>query len=194
MKRPLLLLLLTPLLLAGCKRTIPDRTGFLSGYQRLESQGSSVLEAPADDRLARYRSFIVDPVELRLDKKSNASSQKAAMLATELRHAVQSSIDAVPRPADANGSARVRMALTRIKRSAPLLNIHPGTKLTGAGLGEAGIEAEIVDAETGAQLWAMAAVRQGNRMELDAFNEYDDAEDAIAYWAQIFATLLTPKD
>lgn len=189
-----MLLYLLPLVLAGCKGSIPDRTGFLSGYDNLEPSGSVTLESPADQRLTAYRTFIVDPVELRLDEKSNSSHAKAEMLAGDLRHAIQASIDAAPRPDGATGTARVRVALTRVKRSAPLLNIHPGTKLTGAGLGEAGIEAEIIDDSSGEQLWALVAVRQGNRMELDAFNEYDDAEDAIQHWAEVFKALLSPKD
>lgn len=184
------LLVLVPLLLVGCKSTIPDRSGFLSGYEGLESSGSVTLESPADDRLAEYASFVIEPVALRLDDRSNATPERADALATLLRESVQAAVTESPRPADAHRTARVRMALTRIKRSTPILNLHPGTKITGAGLGEAGIEAEIVDAETGEQLWALVAVRKGDRMELDAFNEYDDAEDAIAHWATVVRTLL----
>jgi hypothetical protein len=192
MIRRLLLGLLAAFPIAGCKSTMPEQSGFLTGYDRLESDSSVTLESPPDERLTHYRSFVVDPVALRLDEKSNASPEKAEQLAAELQAAVEKALADAERAPDASGTARVRMALTRIRRSSPLLNLHPGTKLTGAGLGEAGIEAEILDAGTGEQLWALAAVRKGDRMELDAFNEYDDAEDAIEYWAGLIHDLFAP--
>lgn len=188
-----LLLILFPILLIGCKSTIPERSGFLSDYSRLEPSSSMTLETPADQRLNAYKSFIMDPVELRLDDRSNATEIKSRMLVEKLHAALEQAITQADRPPEAVGTARVRVALTRVRQSSPILNIHPGTKIIGAGLGEAGIEAEIVDAETGQQLWAYAAVRKGNRMELDTFDRYDDAEDAIAYFAKVFHELLSPE-
>ncbi len=150
------------------------------------------MEAPVHADLARYGQFAVEPVEIRLDERSNATDIKAQMLASKLQADIQ---QAVTLPSSIGSKvATVRIALTRVRRSAPLLNIHPGTKLTGAGLGEAGIEAEIVDATTGQQLWALVEVRKGDRMELDTFAEYDDAEDAIAYFAQRFHDLVNRPD
>jgi uncharacterized protein DUF3313 len=193
MTKVLLLLAFVPAFLIGCKSTIPDQSGFLSDYTRLESTTAMTLESPPDGRLHSYASFVVDPVELRLDERSNAPEIKSRMLAEKLRDAIEVVVRETTRPSEAMGSARVRIAMTRIRHSSPILNIHPGTKITGAGLGEAGIEAEIIDSATGEQLWAYSAVRKGNRMELDAFDKYDDAEDAIAYFAKVIRELLTPE-
>ncbi len=194
MTRLKLALALLPALLIGCKSTIPDQSGFLSDYTRLESTTSMTLESPAHERLHTYSTFVIEPVELRLDERSNANEIKSRMLARKLHQSLETAINETGRPPQAGGTARVRVAMTRIRHSSPILNIHPGTKITGAGLGEAGIEAEIIDASTGEQLWAYSAVRKGNRMELDAFDMYDDAEDAIAYFAKVFRKLLTPVE
>lgn len=194
MIRRLLLPVAVAALLSGCKGRMPEQSGFLTEYESLESSGSVTLESPADERLDEYSTFIVDPVELRLDDRSNPTPEKAQMLADQLRASVEQAIAAAPRPPEAERTARVRMALTRVRRSAPLLNLHPGTKLTGVGLGEAGIELEIVDRDSGEQLWALAAVRRGNRMTLDVFDEYKDAADAIEFWAELIGALLSPAE
>lgn len=177
-------------LLGGCKSSIPDRSGFLSSYDDLRATGTMRLESSVASDLASYGQFVVDPVEINLDARSNASDIQIKLLAQTLRTQVQQALS--EHASDGSGQARVRLALTRVRRSAPLLNLHPGTKLTGAGLGEAGIEAEIIDAATGRQLWALAEVHKGDRMEFDAFDEYDDANDAIVYFAKRFHDLVNP--
>ena len=67
------------------------------------------------------------------------------------------------------GVARVRVALTDIKKANVLMNIHPASKLVGSGLGGASLEAELVDSQTGEQIAALMESQLGDRLSLDGF-------------------------
>ncbi len=82
--------------------------------------------------------------------------------------------------------ALVRIALTDVKKSTWWMNIHPGSKLSGAGTGEAAMEGEVIDSITGKQLAALVESQRGSQFELDTFSEYDDARDVMDHWAQRF--------
>jgi len=177
--------------LAGCSAEA-KRTGFLSTYAHLDGADGGKVFVAGSDAIDQVQRVYVEPVELRLDSKSNVSDEQARQIAAELHEAMRAAIGAhreVVGQGDGT-AARFRMALTRIRKGVWLLNLHPGTKMTGAGLGGAAIEAELVDAE-GRQLWAMVEMRKGDRAELDAFSELDDARDAINAWAQQIEALFS---
>ena len=56
--------------------------------------------------------------------------------------------------------------------------------MTGAGLGGASMEGEVVDSVTGKQLGAVVQSGKGNQFELDTFSELDDVKDVIDSWAE----------
>ncbi len=80
-------------------------------------------------------------------------------------------------------TARIRIALTDVKKSTWWANLNPGSKLSRAGTGEAAMEGELLDSVTGEQLAALVEAQRGNQLELDMFSEYDDARDVIDDWA-----------
>ncbi|MBX3321874.1 MAG: DUF3313 domain-containing protein [Phycisphaeraceae bacterium] len=190
MRHSILAAVLMVLMIAccGCGKTLPDRTGFLSSYEGLTKRNNlSLGMATGAEGLGRYERFMVDEVELRLENTRGLPEGEGERLAAYLRDQVVKELgeDYTIVTGAGQGVARVRMALTQITRSTMIMNLHPGMKITGAGLGGAAIEAEIVDSLTGVRVWALVESRKGNQMELDAFDPYDDAEDAAEMWAAL---------
>jgi hypothetical protein len=172
----------------GCGAKLPKRTGFLSTYERLDKSRSSSFGFSAEPgTLGRYDRFIVEPVEVRIENTKNVPQEEAARIAVYLRAQVERELgegyEVVQSPGE--GVGRVRMVLTQVTRSTMIMNLHPGMKVTGGGLGGAAMEAEIVDSRSGEQVWALVEARKGNQMELDAFKPFDDAEDAAEMWAAL---------
>ena len=82
---------------------------------------------------------------------------------------------------------RLRIAITDVEETEPLLNIHPAMKLTGAGLGGASMEAEGVDSNTGKRIGAIVETRSGNRMSLaPGLSRLGHAKQVIRYWIERF--------
>ncbi|MHC4319399.1 MAG: DUF3313 family protein, partial [Planctomycetota bacterium] len=63
-------------------------------------------------------------------------------------------------------------------------NLHPGSKLMGAGTGGASMEGEILDSVTGRQLGAVIQAKKGSQFDLDYFDGLNDVKDAIDAWAK----------
>lgn len=196
MKLPSLLPFAVALLLflAGCK-TSATRTGLLSTYDHLERvNGGHAYQAESAD-LAAVRAVYVEPVELRPDNKGNVTDEQARVLAGELHRALIEAIQphrtVVSSPS--SDAARLRVALTRVRKGVWLLNLHPGAKVMGSGLGGAAIEAELLD-PSGRQLWALVEMRKGNQMEVDTFDELDDPRDAIEHWKGVIGALFAPHE
>jgi len=83
------------------------------------------------------------------------------------------------------GVARIRVAITDVDKTNPLLNIHPGTKLTGAGLGGAGMEMELVDSVTGQTIGAAIDNQKGSRLSLAAgVKWFGHAQAVMENWAE----------
>ncbi len=82
---------------------------------------------------------------------------------------------------------RLRIAITDVEETEPLLNIHPAMKLTGAGLGDASMEAEGVDSITGERIGAIVETRSGNRLSMaPGLNRLGHAKQVIRYWIERF--------
>jgi hypothetical protein len=171
---------------SGCAST-PKPTGFISDYSRLEKAGQGKLRYLSKD-LRNYDSYIVDPVEIRMQRES-------AVLDSEERAEVANYFhDAITRVLRDHGygvvtqagarTARVRFAITDVQKSKWFLNLHPASKLTGVGTGGASLEGEVIDSVTGAQLGATIQAGRGNQFELDTFNSLDDVKDVIDRWAK----------
>ena len=192
----LLMLFTAALVLGGCtgspKQAPP--TGFLSDYSRLRSKteaGQADLRYVNQEQLRQYTQFIIDPVVVHLHDKDQSSAldqEKLNELTTyahgALVNAIQDGYAVVAQPGP--GVARVRLAITDIKKSKPALSVVPQMKLLGTGLGGAAMEAEVVDAVTGEQLAAAIDARGGNRLTFDSLSSLGDAKGAIDAWAGNF--------
>jgi len=83
------------------------------------------------------------------------------------------------------GVARIRTSISEVEKTLPYLNIHPGTKIMGGGLGGAGAELEIVDSVNGQIIAAAIANQKGSRLDIGAgLTWYGNAEEVMEDWAE----------
>jgi hypothetical protein len=164
-------------------------TNFLSDYSKLERVSDSSMQYRAPRPvIARYQGFIVEPVEVRFKPTSNSKitpedlEHIAAYFRGKLIEVLSKDFQIVSQPG-AN-IARFRIALTDVSDSTWWLNLHPGTRLTGAGAGGASVEGELVDSLTGEQLAALVETQAGPRIGFDGLSKVGDAKAVIDAWAE----------
>ena len=141
-----------------------------------------------DPELRGYTGFIVAPVQIRTQRtppvlEPSERAEVARYMRDSLRKVLREvgfRLTETPDP----GIGLIRVAITDVQKSKWYLNLHPGTKLTGAGLGGASMEGEVVDSVTGKQLGAVVQSGKGNQFELDTFSELDDVKDVIDRWTE----------
>ena len=171
----------------GCASTPPPMTGFLSDYSNLAKDKDGALRYIHPD-LGKYSRFIVEPVQIRTQRippvlEPKERAEVARYMRDTLRKVLRESGFEFTETADL-GVGLIRVAITDVQKSKWYLNLHPGTKLTGAGAGGASMEGEVVDSVTGKQLGAVVQSGKGNQFELDTFSELDDVEDVIDRWSK----------
>ena len=201
MKKTSLLMLLAigiMVIQCGCGAQRAQRTGFLSDYSKLKPYSDvSYRNIPSQATIRRYSKFIIDPIVVHFHTGSKAIEERtkgkiAEQDITDLKNymhdaivkAISDRYGIAYRPGP--GVARVRIALTDLKKANVLMNIHPGSKLLGSGLGGASLEAEWVDSETGEQIAALVESQLGDRLSLDGFSEWGDAKAIMDRWAKRF--------
>jgi len=168
-----LLVSLMPVLLSGCA-TPAAKTGFLKNYSKLKPHpdiDSRHVYINPNMNIGDYSKFLVDPVAVNLSVKGKTHTddpEKLAELAQYFHDQIVHQLEQGYRVVKSSGPgvARVRVSISDIVRTKVALNIHPGTKLTGAGLGEAGMEAELVDSVSGKTIGAAIDHQSGSRLDL----------------------------
>jgi len=195
MKRTSLLIALAIIVLAmqyGCGPKGPQTIGFLSNYSRLEAiSDTSLRYINPINTLGNYSKFIIDPVEVYFHSKAKGTDISPKELA-ELRQHMYAAIhnvvldryNVVRKPGP--GVARIRIALTDIEQSSPVLIAIPHTNLAGVGLGGASMEGEVVDSVTGEQIAAAIHSQRGSRLSLKGLSKWGDAKAIMDGWAQSF--------
>lgn len=181
---------LVAILVTGCAIKSPAHTGFLSDYSNLKKADGEAMRyrSPA---LKNYSYFIIDTVKMEgksaLDAKQRA--EVAAYFDQSLKKALIKhgySIAAAP----GEGVGRVRVALTGVQDSKWWLNVHPASKVTGAGKGGASMEGEVVDSVTGQQLGAVVQAGKGGQFTVNPFSTIEDVKATIDMWTETAATNL----
>ena len=183
---------IAPVLLSGCA-TPAAKTGFLKDYSKLKPHpdidGRHVYINP-NMNIGDYSKFLVDPVTVNLSKegkKRGVDSEKLDELAQYFHDQIVHQLEQGYRVVKSSGPGvvRVRAPISDIVRTKVALNIHPGTKLTGAGLGEAGMEAELVDSVSGKIIGAAIDHQSGSRLDfLGGFQFYSHAKTIMEKWAK----------
>ena len=185
------------LALWGCGPKRSSNVGYLSEYSTLTARSDvSFFYIAPNKAIGNYSKFIVDPVEIFFHVKSKAKDNVNQEDLTTLKNYMHSKIvevledgyEIVYRPGP--GVARIRVALTDLKKSKPVMNVIPQTKLIGSGLGGASLEAEIIDSETGAQLGAVVESQLGQRLSLQGVTRWGDAKNVMDRWANRLRLLL----
>ncbi len=163
----------------GCGPEKPKTVGFLTTYAHLRPETKFRSRYfPLDNRLARYSRFIVDPVALYIDDETRANvsrDTKPEELAQYLHETIVKTLEprypvegVTPGP----GTARLRVALTHLKRGGPL------------NVGGAAIEAELLDSQTGEQLLAIREIQEEKKKP--SLDPWADAKQIMDDWAQRF--------
>ena len=182
----------------SCGAQRAQRTGFLSDYSKLKPYSDvTYRNIPSQATIRRYSKFIIDPVVVHFHTGSKAIEERSKGKITEqdvtdlknyMHDAIVKAIsDRYPvayRPGP--GVARVRIAITDLKKANVLMNIHPGSKLLGSGLGGASLEAEWLDSQSGEQIAALLESQLGDRLSLDGLSEWGDAKAIMDDWAKRF--------
>lgn len=174
-------------LLTGCGGPKLTQSGFLSTYDNLEKVGANRMEFVSD--VARdYDALVLDPIEVHIEPEERILSDAQRLDVLDHFHdrLAQLFEDKGFIVVESPGPrvAHVRLAITDIHKSTWWLNLHPGSKLSGIGLGGASMEGEVVDSITGAQLAAVIQAGKGNQFELDTFSGVDDVKDVINIWVR----------
>jgi len=169
----------------GCATKPPGPTGFLSDYSRLKKVDDSAMRYISPD-LRGYNKFMIDPVEMHV-KANVLKPEQRAEVANYMRDAIHKQLESrnyTIVTAPGVGVARLRIALTGVQDAKWYLNIHPASKVTGAGRAQASMEAEVVDSVTGEQLAAAIRAGKGKEFTLNPFSTIDDVKSTIDQWAK----------
>ena len=180
-------LVVSAIQMIGCASTPPPMTGFLNDYSNLAKDKDGALRY-IDPELRRYSRFIVEPVQIRTQRTPPALEPKeraevARYMRDTLRKVLREDGSQLTESSD-SGVGLIRVAITDVQKSKWYLNLHPATKVKGAGAGGASMEGEVVDSVTGKQVAAVVQSGRGNQFELDTFSEVDDVKDVIDRWAK----------
>jgi hypothetical protein len=186
--------------ITGCGTTKAGHSGFLGDYSGLRpstiAEGAEQYFHPSK-AIADYDAFLVAPVRVQFAPGSNATAIDPAKtlelaqyfrekLISELRSGGYSVTDK-----QGGNALIVRMAITGLKKTNPLLNIHPATKFSGAGLGGASFEGECVDSVTGERIAAVVHSKKGSALSMKAgLSDWDHAKQAMDFWAETFVSNL----
>ncbi len=178
-------------LAAGCATVQdPGQAGYLSDYSNLEEIDANQLFYDSGN-LANYSKFIIDPIAMlyrQPEEKRIFSDEELEDLQAHFKTAVSEALTEDGGyqvvEASASGTARLRIGITDVDDTIGALNITIYTKITGAGLGGAAMEGELVDSMTGEQLVAVSRWGSGSRILRAGFTHTGDAKILMNRWAK----------
>ncbi len=178
-------------LAAGCATVQdPGQAGFLSDYSKLEEIDANQLLYNSG-KVGNYSKFIIEPIAMlyrQPEEKRIFSDEELEDLVVHFTTAVSEALTKddgyqvveVAGP----GTARLHVGITDVDDTIGALNISIYTKITGAGLGGAAMEGEMVDSMTGEQIAAVSRWGSGSRILRAGFTHTGDAKIVIDRWAK----------
>ncbi len=184
--------------LAGCAQHKAAQSGFLDTYSQLTPspvvQGALAYTKPGTS-LSQYDKFILEPISIHFAPNAEGITIAPAKLAELAQYLEDEAVKALSEryqvvSAPGPGVLRLRVALTDIKQGNPLLNLYPGTRLSGVGLGSASMEGEAIDSVTGERILAAVETRRGEALSLEGVGVFDNAKQAMRYWVKRFVKRL----
>jgi len=178
-------------LAAGCATVQhPGHAGFLSDYSNLEEVDDNHLVYLSGNS-GNYSKFIIDPIAMlysQPEEKRIFSDEELEDLQVHFKTAISEALTEddgyqvveVAGP----GTARIHIGITAVDDTIGALNISIYTKITGAGLGGAAFEGEVVDSMTGEQIAAVSRWGSGSRILRAGFTHTGDAKILMDRWAK----------
>lgn len=185
-------LVVTSLLLMSCAAPVQkqERAGFISDYSNLKETSGKALSYDGPE-LGLYSKFYVAPGELLFEPGEGDSMINKADLEELLTYFRGEMIEQISRDdgyqvvdEPGEGVATIRWGLTAVDATIGALNISLATKITGAGLGGAAMEGEIIDSITGKQLAASVRWGSGSRVLRAGITKLGDAKIQADSWAK----------
>ncbi len=176
---------------AGCAPVQdPGQAGFLSDYSKLEEIEENHLVYDSGN-FGNYSKFIIEPIamlysqpeEKRVFDDEELEDLKAHF-ATKVRKALTENEGYQVVEVPGSGTARLHIGITDVDDTIGALNVTIYTKITGAGLGGAAMEGEMVDSVTGEQIAAVIRWGSGSRVLRAGFTHTGDAKIVIDRWAK----------
>ena len=176
---------------AGCATVQdPGRTGFLSDYSKLKEIAENHLVYDSGN-FGNYSKFIIEPVamlyrqpeEIRVFDDEELEDLQTHF-ATKVRNALTEDDGYQVVEVAGPGTARLHIGITDVDDTIGALNITIYTKITGAGLGGAAFEGEVVDSMTGEQIAAVSRWGSGSRILRAGFTHTGDAKILMDRWAK----------
>jgi len=219
-----ILLLMTIALLFGCSNRlqVPDsKSGFLSDYHlfkpnpRMDNSWVRVKRNVTLETLQNYKSIAIAPIELWLDpnkpthiKDKNKQKALNAYFEQLIKEKIGNKYQIVP--TGTKDSLLIRLALTNLNEKTPefeVLDILPFRIVLNAGegayrlatdqkavIGEAGLEAEFVDTNTGEGLVAIIMNSKSDEMNVnDQASNIDSIKAVIDAWVGQLASAFNEK-
>ncbi len=180
-------------LAAGCATVQdPGQSGFLSDYSNLEEIDENHLVYNSGN-LGNYSKFIIEPVvmlyrqpEERQVFTDEELEDLQAHFAAKVREALIEDDGYQVVEVAGPGTARLRIGITDVDDTIGALNVTIYTKITGAGLGGAAMEGEVVDSVTGELIGAASRWGSGSRILRAGFTHTGDAKILMGRWAKDF--------
>lgn len=174
----------------------PEKAGFLSTYENLEEVSDGRLFY-AGSKIGNYSKFLLEPTVLLFTRDPNPENQKFTdeELADLLAYFDEAIVEQLSKDnrygpgyemvdSPGEGVARIRVGINKVEETIGALNVLIYTKITGAGLGGAAAEGEMVDSITGEQLTAAVRWGSGSRILRAGFTHTGDAKIAMRRWAK----------
>jgi len=196
---------------SGCKTPMQERkialSGFLGDYSRLspgKSGQAQLVYVNPDAHFSKYTKIIIDPVTVWAIKKSSLAKLPdkdvialQSYLYWKLKEELSKDYAIVDQPGP--DVMELRVALTEAKGGKVVRNTVSSVlpigiaistlKLAATGthtaVGEANIEGELLDSESGRQLAAAVDSRAGRKAVVSGnFTKWGDVQNAFDYWAK----------
>jgi hypothetical protein len=196
------------LLLAGCATTVQTRhvrpSGFLSDYSQLRPGTGDEAQLVWISRTAdfgAYRSVLVDPITIRCPRETmqDVPAEEMQNLANELHQTITQALQEDYALVDHAGpqTMRLRVAITDVDPSRPAADlvstVVPFARAVSAArrlatgtssfVGQAAVEAEMVDSVSGERLMAAVDERAGGKVLRGSLREWSDVEESFDFWA-----------
>lgn len=184
--------------IGGCATPKVPPSGFLSDYSKLKQDakdpGISWWEAP-NVPWKKYKKLKIDLAVIRIDPSKagqeindeKINKKEMALMGKRLRQAVIEAMKNHYPVVDSSGPdiLRIRAALTHLKPVNPTANIF-STVLLGmpVDVGEAAVEVQFLDSQSGKVLLEIVAVKQGSHFDFSqVWTRWDQVEAAFKEWA-----------
>ena len=163
--------------LAGCASQNVGHSGFLQNYAQLKPDpkvDGALRYLNPTKNLKQYDRFIIDPIAVYFApgaKGAGIDPAKLKELTDYFRSEIVKDLTKNYRVVSAPGKGvmLLRIAITDLEESEPLLNIHPAMKLTGQRIG------------------AIVETRSGDRISVAAgLSRLGHTKQVIRYWVERF--------